>query len=637
MKYLVFDLETTSHETYGRFANPFDDRNQVVVTIEKRYDKELSVVMTRKALDLDGIEILVGHNIKFDLGYYWEELKDFFRAGGTIWDTMLAEYILSGQLLTMMSLDKTCAKYGIPVKPHEVKDILKENQDGRGFLNVLEKAPQLAEEYCRGDGMNTEAVFKTQLLALARQEQQPIMKVLQNYQLATLEAEYNGMHLDFDRFMKLVETYSKRLAKVETALNTWGAKYFPKEIPFNPGSTKHLSAVLFGTPIPTEVIEMQGYYKNGNPHMRKVKKEFYLNIFNLVPLKENKTKKNEYKVGELEFETFEFTTEEGRLFKKHILEYRDVKKFFSTYLEGFKKYISPDHCIRGQFLHCLTHTGRLSSRNPNIQNLDPRILPCINSRYPGGRLAEIDFSQIEVVVAAYLSKDAVLKQEIESKVDMHRENAAYLHRKCVANVTPEERKKTKSLTFGLLYGAGVRELAKANKIDEGLAKRFKDGFYDKYQGIREWHETLVKTVENYEEINPLDHVTRSVYRTSYGKRYTFIKEEAPEWLQQRGYELSFRPTQIKNYMAQGMAADLMAVASYECFRYCLKYDLKLINIIHDSLVFDFRSEKECVSHMIHLCAILERSGSTLAKQCGVEWDVPITAEYKYGKTWEECK
>lgn len=636
MGYLVIDLETTGIKSHGRIANPFDKKNDIVITILKPQGEPLDIQFKETTLDLKDDTVIVAHNMKFDLGYLYSQVDEWAASGGLVWDTSVAEYYLSGQATKYPSLDYCCKARGIATKPDETKHILKENKDQRGFLNVLDYDKDLAMEYCEGDGLNTEAVMISQVKEANDRGMLNLIKVQQRYQLATLEMENNGLNVDLARLSELHREYEGKLVKVREELEEWSSQHFPKDIEFLPGSTKHLSATVFGVPsVPVTRKVQQGFFKNGNPKMKNIIEDCDINVFNISPGTLEKTKKGEYPTGIKEWNELNFPTDEGKWFQKKIAEWRKLNKFHSTYIKPLIENIYDDSCIRGTFVHISTDTGRLSSRAPNLQNLDPAILDCMVSRFKDGMLVEIDFSQVEVIVAAYLSQDTVMMEEIITGLDMHTENASAFYGIPKEQVTKEQRKTAKFGGFRTIYGGNGAGLENDFDMAEGDGDRFIDHFYNKYNGLKDWHTQLVKEVASNEYFCEESNTMRSFLQMPYGKKYTYNKK----WIEdsRRGVVSYFPKPTIKNYPVQGLAADLMAIAAYDCYLYCKKHNILMVNVVHDALLFDFQDKDLADLHARELCTIMESVSTRFEEIFDIKFNIPVKADISMGTSWGACK
>lgn len=281
-----------------------------------------------------------------------------------------------------------------------------------------------------------------------------------------------------------------------------------------------------------------------------------------------------------------------------------------------------------------------------------RIKSCFRSRFPSGVLLEVDFSQLEVVGVALLSNDPVLKDDIRSGRDMHRVRAAQLFGITEAAVTKDQRQIAKVLSFQLQYGAGAKSMAAKNNIAEELASKFIKQYYDRYEVLQAWQNDNIRAVAasrvaTKERTKLGEPRGKGTLATDTGRMYTFMEEDAPEWMRNRKYgvsaSVSFSPTQIKNYPSQGFATgDVMAL-----FRAMLmeKYRNNPVDFtvavpvmtIHDSVLFDCFN-KGWAEVAEHRCKELAASlPEKIESLWGIRCDLPFKVEGKCGETWADMK
>lgn len=265
-----------------------------------------------------------------------------------------------------------------------------------------------------------------------------------------------------------------------------------------------------------------------------------------------------------------------------------------------------------------------------------------------GVILEIDFSQLEIFGLAYLSGDRVLKDDLISGKDLHGISATMLFG---PQYTPEQRKIAKSLSFQLQYGAGATSMAASNGIDVKVAKKFIDNYYSRYKGVKAFHDDLLSEVESL-RCSRGDRTTkkrlpagRATWVSKTGRRYTFVEQDAPDWMAEAKFgrpakHTSFSPTQIKNYPVQGFATgDIVPMVVGKLFRelrasqYSEK--VKLINTVHDSVVFDCADETVAVVWANMAMLIMESAPEMLKElfpECA-DFDLPLNVEVDMGKDW----
>jgi len=297
-------------------------------------------------------------------------------------------------------------------------------------------------------------------------------------------------------------------------------------------------------------------------------------------------------------------TEELNNFVSKITRYNALETYLSTFVEGIKKHTKQDGFLYPNFMQCITRTGRLSSRDPNFQN-QPRggtfpIRKVITSRFENGKIAEIDYAQLEFRTAVFLAQDEQGMKDIENGVDVHQ---------YTADIIGVSRQHAKGHTFKPLYGG------MSGTDDE---KRYYDAFKDKYKGITTWHEKLQNEALKYKMIT-----------LPTGRQYAFPTVERMPW---GGTSFS---TQIKNYPVQGFAtADIVPLACINIQELIDKNNLKsmLINTVHDSVVADIYPDEE--TKMVEIM----REGASkvidsLKDIYNIDFNVPLDTEVKIGSDW----
>ncbi|NMC50791.1 MAG: DNA polymerase I [Desulfovibrio sp.] len=300
-----------------------------------------------------------------------------------------------------------------------------------------------------------------------------------------------------------------------------------------------------------------------------------------------------------------------------ILEYRKLEKLRSTYLEPLPKMVSPDGRLRTTFNQTATATGRLSSSNPNLQNIPirgkmgRRMRACFRAA-PGYLLAACDYSQIELRVLAHLSKDPALVRAFEEKRDIHAQTAALLFDKDVADITPDERRGAKTINFGLLYGMGPQKLSRELGIPMDKAREFIATYFAKLTTLAEFYDTIV------EEARTAGFVT-----TLAGRRRLLpeIESKNPQLQAQA-------KRQAVNTVVQGSAADIikMAMLAADADRELAGLGARLILQVHDELILEVPAE-----------TAVRAAGRLAVLMSGVvDLAVPLTVDTGVGETWAEA-
>lgn len=262
------------------------------------------------------------------------------------------------------------------------------------------------------------------------------------------------------------------------------------------------------------------------------------------------------------------------------------------------------------------------------------------SRWEDGYLLEVDFSQLEIYVLTHLSQDKVLIKDLLSGADLHAISAELLFG---SGFTPAQRKIAKQLSFQLQYGAGAASMAERNRIPKAIARKFIDEYYNRYKGVREYHNDMITRVKMHRQAGDT-HTEKgypageSTYISSSGRRYCFIEKDSPDWLP--ATKTSFSPTQIKNYPVQGLAtADIVPLAVGKIYRWLknseYSEDALLINTIHDSIVLDCKTLDILKEVYYTISKIMENTPQYLKERFNIDFTLPLKVGGEYGKNWME--
>lgn len=644
MTYAVLDLETTNKQSFKRVANPFDADNKIVLLGTLINDNV--GIWDKPVLDFTACDIncLVGHNIKFDLLYLWDypRLQEWILKGGKIFDTMVAQYIIDAQKPESLSLDVLAPKYG-GTKKTGVSKLIKA---GRCPSELYKKYPKALRRYLVGDLVNTDIVLKNQLKILHKEGQLNLAKAMMDSVLATTEMEFNGIYVNREvhKELKTEKMYeiADKLAKLEKEV----AAIWPNnKIKFNPASNDHISLLFFGgeikykikkelfDPSSSEKILIKTGKNAGMP-----KTKLFEEVCTFAPLMNLKIAKPVKKVGFYRVDDSiithisKFKNKAGNI-ARLLLSYRAATKELGTYYEGFEACIQHDGFIHGSLNQCVTDTGRLASSKPNLQNMPrkgtSKFKKIFTSRWgDGGVLIEADKKQLEVVAAAFLSGDTILKAEINSGVDMHYANAEWVYKKPKEEVTDDERTLVKALTFQLLYGASSYALSLSVGCTKEEAQAFIDGFYAKYKGVASWHKKLEYDVYRVASMPENGTLRTSVYTNITGRKLKF-----KEVVRKNG-NTEFNLPDIKNYPVQSFATgDIVPIQIGRLYRALLPYrdKVKLINTVHDSVLLDCKKEFARETCKI-IKDVLEYS-SWMKNLWDIDFDLPLKVDISIGSSW----
>ena len=290
------------------------------------------------------------------------------------------------------------------------------------------------------------------------------------------------------------------------------------------------------------------------------------------------------------------------------------------------------------------------------------------SRYHNGNIIEMDFSQLEVIGLAVLSKDPVLKNDLLSGIDMHCQNCVDLFPemrmsyddwvsayKAGDMVVTKKRKVAKAFSFQLQYGAGAPSMAADQGVPEHLAKKFIDNYYARYPRVKTWQDENIELVNSTAEISSrrteMGYPAMVGYLLSpTGRTYEFTQFDAPEFMKKKGIDTSFSPTQIKNYPVQGFSTgDIVPMALGKVMRYLAREGLLdtilMINTIHDSILFDVPDAQyfgnrgqtlrgNLIEHVRNLQQVLMSITTDINLLWpAIDFDIPLAVDVEYGSDW----
>ncbi len=300
-----------------------------------------------------------------------------------------------------------------------------------------------------------------------------------------------------------------------------------------------------------------------------------------------------------------------------ILEYRTLTKLKSTYADGLLKVIAPDGRIHTSFQMTVTATGRLSSTEPNLQNIPIRKAQGAQIRRmfvagEGKVLVDADYSQIELRLLAHISGDENMMGAFRSGEDVHRFTASQVFGVPISEVTAQQRSAAKAVNFGIVYGISAWSLAQDIGVSPAEAKAYMDAYLDNYSGVRTYQKNIVEQAK-----------AEGLVKTLYGRQRAL-----PELKSSNFAMRSFGERVALNMPIQGTAADLIKIAMVNVHRRLKAEGLeaKLILQVHDELIVE-ATEQEAEKVAAILREEMEKAGS---------FHVPLTAEAKLGKSWAEA-
>ena len=511
----------------------------------------------------------VGQNLKYDL----EVLRNYnVQLQGPMWDTMIAHYLIQPELRHNMDF---MAEVYLNYKTIHIDELI--GPKGKNQRSMRDLSPTLVYEYAAEDADVTLRLKNKLEPELKRFEcedlfyqiEMPLMPVL-------AEMEMNGVCLDTDSLKETSIILTKRLQDIEHRI------YELAGHSFNIASPKQVGGVLFDE---LKIIE-----------------------------KPKKTKTGQYVTSEEVLQQLRHKHE----IVSGILEYRGLTKLLGTYIDALPQLINPrtGH-IHTSFNQTVTATGRLSSSDPNLQNIpirgeDGKEIRKAFVPEPGCLFFSADYSQIELRVMAHLSGDPHMTEVFREGKDLHAATAANIYKKPIDEVTRDERTKSKRANFGIIYGITVFGLAERLDISRDEAKQLIDGYFDTFPQVHDYMEQAKQTAR------------RQGYVTTLFGRRRYLPDINSQNTTVRG----FAERNAINAPIQGTAADIIKVAMIRIYNRFKREGIrsKMILQVHDELNFSvYPEEREQVERIV-----LEEM------QNAFPLNVPLVADSGFGANWLEA-
>jgi len=694
---VVFDLETQTATSYKRKANSLDKRNKIIVSAYQVIDMTTGEThpvrieysrtgIPQVSLPYEHMDVLVGQNIKFDLLYIWDDphFREWLRCGGKIFDTMVGEYLLTAQAHTYASLNELSLKYGGSIKDDKVKEFWDAG------IDTADIDPDILLPYAEYDILNTTNAYISQMGAIRSENMRPLVEGYMDHLLALTEMEFNGLYFDLEEAQKLRTVLEEERAGYRTILqgitDTIAERSGAPQFELNFESKDQLSAIIFSTPIKIITRTIDGVYgpktkKAGQPKVKLITTETLLKGFDIDPkLSRPCAKKGLYSTDEKSLVSIQEgipADHEAQLFVATLLKYRTVQKKIATYLYGQSStgaetgmiplVYKTDGCIHHTLDMVQTKTGRVNGRNPNMQNVPRELRHLFSSRYgKDGLILEFDYSSMEIGVSAYLTQSERLMEDLRNGVDFHLKRASYVaeisYEQAVANyarnpdVWKEKRREAKAISFAKAYGAHPEKISEDTGLPLAVVEKVFKAEDTEYPEIAEFNtqveaQAKLNRIPSQKLLQIRDKQTRAYstvpgeqegigyYRSATGKKYHFIERGSDsEKLRASGKGIFryFKSTEVANYPVQGTAADIMAFTVSKVFRYLLTLDspdIKMINEVHDSLVLDVKDQATADLHGPKIKEILEGVKDATKSIVGLDFNVFIPVDFKYGQVW----
>jgi DNA polymerase-1 len=509
------------------------------------------------------------------------------KLAGVIFDSMLASYVLN------------------PDSSHGLSELSQKylKLTAKSYVELVPKGQTIADvsisevaDYCGMDAYTTFGLVGKlreelnnfpRLSKLLLEVEQPLEEVL-------AEMEYQGIRIDTDYLKELSQQLETDLSKLEAEVYEIAGEKF------NLGSPKQLSQILF---------ENLGLNKK---YSRKIKTGYSTDAATLEKLRDNDP--HEILDG--------------------IIEYRTLSKLKSTYVDALPALVREDtKRVHTDFNQTVTSTGRLSSSNPNLQNIPIRTAFSRKIRKAflpesGWLIAAADYSQIELRILAHLSQEPVLVEAYNNNKDIHTVTARLVYEK--DDISSDERRVAKTINFGVIYGMGSLRFSRSTGIDKNLANEFIKRFYSRYPKVFEFLEGLKKQAISQGYVETI--LGRRRYVDFTNQRLIDKKNKNPEEidlneLKNLGVYDAGLLRAAANAPIQGSSADIIKIATIKMHEVLQDYQARLLLQVHDELVFEVPPQ-EWEELQTKIKSVMENA---------LKLSVPLLVEARAGDNWMEAK
>lgn len=570
---ISLDTETTSTNAIEAqlvgLSFAIEEKKAYYVPVPEQANEAQNIVDRFKAIYENPNTLKVGQNIKYDL----EVLRSYgVTLQGPLFDTMVAHYLLQPELRHNMDF---MAEVYLNYETVHIDALI--GPKGKAQKNMRELAPSEVYNYACEDAditLQLKNVLQPKLVEagverLFNEVEMPLIPVL-------AEMECNGVRIDTAALKETSQVFTERMLQLEQEIYQAAGKTF------NVASPKQVGDILFGE---MKIID-----------------------------KPKKTKTGQYVTSEEVLQTLR----SKHPIVAHILDYRALKKLLGTYVDALPKLINPrtGH-IHTSFNQAVTATGRLSSSDPNLQNIPVRgedgkeIRKCFIPE-EGCEFFSADYSQIELRVMAHLSQDANMLDAFREGYDIHAATAAKIYNKPVSEVTRDERTKAKRANFGIIYGITVFGLADRLNIERAEAKQLIDGYFKMFPQVQQYMEQAKETAR----------------ANGYVETFFHRRRYLPDINSGNATVRAIAERNAINAPIQGSAADIIKVAMVRIFQRFQRENIrsKMILQVHDELNFSvLPTEKEQVERIV-----MEEM------QAAYPLDVPLVADSGWGNNWLEA-
>ena len=572
-KFFAFDVETSSLN--------MNEKNLVGISFSaKKYEgfyiplnhnesgniQEDKVILWLKNLLTRNQDKIIGHNLKFDIGVLQNYDIHITRFHS---DTMLMSYIVNSTA-ARHNLD-ALSEYYLSRKTIKFEDVI--GKGPKKLKNFSEVTIKDATNYACEDVDITIHLYEV----LSAKVDEILNKLLEEIEyplvFVLLNMEKKGALIDASHLKKLSDKFGRELLDLVTSIHK------DSGVVFNLDSPKQLSEVLFEKMnISTKGLKKtsSGYYSTSESILQKLS--------------------NENDVV------------------KDILKYRSLAKLKSTYTDKIVEICDQNSKVHTSYHQAVTSTGRLSSSDPNLQNIPIRTEEGITIREAfvapkGKKILAIDYSQIELRLMAHYSQDPLMLESFNNNEDIHKRTASEIFGKNIEEIDSDMRRKAKTINFGLLYGMSAFGLANQLSVTRPEAEAFLQSYFTKYSRVKEFMGEIVELAKKNKFVT-----------TIYGRKIHVPNIDSPNYMIRQASERA-----AINGPLQGTAADIIKVAMVSLDKHLKKSELEINSIlqVHDELVFEV-PESLTESDLIDVIDLMENT---------TKIDVPLKVELGFGANW----
>lgn len=571
--FFSLDTETTgidpiTAELVG-MSFSFAENQAFYVPVPANREEALTIVNIFKPAFENPDSLKIGQNIKYDLimlANYGVTLK------GKMFDTMIAHYVLQPELRHGMDY---LAEIYLKYETIKIEELI--GAKGKKQGNMRDLAPEAVYKYACEDA---DVTLKLKQVLENELETNGVKKLFEEIEMPLVPVlaymERNGVRIDTDALKETSRHFTARMNQIEEEVHQLAG------MEFNIASPKQVGEVLFDR---LKIVE-----------------------------KAKKTKTGQYVTSE---EVLESLRGKHEIVGK-ILEHRGLKKLLGTYIDALPQLINPaTGRIHTSFNQTVTATGRLSSSNPNLQNIPIRNEDGKEIRKAfipdeGCEFFSADYSQIELRIMAHLSNDPHMIEAFQKDQDIHATTAAKIYKVKLEEVTREQRNKAKTANFGIIYGISVFGLAERLNVDRKEAKALIDGYFENYPNVKAYMDQSIQEARE------------KGYIETIFKRKRYLPDINSKNAVVRGYA----ERNAINAPIQGSAADIIKVAMIRIYQRFQEEGIrsKMILQVHDELNFSvLPEEKEKVQQIV----ISEMEAAYKMK-------APLRADHGWGHNWLEA-